>query len=140
MKCFKTKISDISSENISEKYSNSSKDLNKRKIKRVFKFKENQNLINILNSNIELYYDKYINDKKINGFKTIKDDVNELKIQIDEFKAKKYRRIYKKYEYITKNLKDIFLRKDQEMTTIKFKLINIKFLNIYLCILVVSMK
>ena len=111
LKWFETKISDIFSESISERYSNSSKDLNKRKIKRVFKLKENQNLINILNSEIEIYYDKYINDEQINGFKTIKDDVNDLRIQMKNMNQKNIEEYIKKYIYTAKNLKDIFLRK-----------------------------
>ena len=111
LKWFETKISDIFSESISERYSNSSKDLNKRKIKRLFKLNENQNLINILNSEKEIYYDKYINDDKINGFKTIKDDVNDLRIQMKNVNQKNIEEYIKKYIYTAKNLKDIFLRK-----------------------------
>ena len=111
LKWFETKISDIFSESLSERYSNSSKDLNKRKIKRLFNLNENQNLINILNSEIEIYYDKYINDEQINGFKTIKDDVNDLRIQMKNMNQKNIEEYIKKYIYTAKNLKDIFLRK-----------------------------
>ena len=71
MKWFETKIYEIFSENISERYSNSSIDLNKRKILRIFKQTEANTLINILNSKIELYFDKYINDELVEGFETI---------------------------------------------------------------------
>ena len=83
LKWFETKIGEIFSENISERYSNSSKDLNKRKIKRILVLNKARNVINILNSNIELYYTKYTNNEKISGFKTIDDDVKELKIQME---------------------------------------------------------
>ena len=122
LKWFETKISDIFSESISERYSNSSKDLNKRKIKRVFKMKEDQNLINIFNSNIEFYYDKYRNDEKINGFKTIKDDVNELKMLMENANQKNIEEYIKKYEYIAKNLKDIFLKKVPRNVNNKIKI------------------
>ena len=64
LKWFETKIGEIFSENISERYSNSSKDLNKRKIKRILVLNKARNVINILNSNIELYYNKYTNNEK----------------------------------------------------------------------------
>ena len=82
LKWFDTKIWEIFSENISERYSNSSLDLNKRKIKRICMIKEAKNIINILNSNVEFYFDKYVNDEQIEGFKTLKDDLKELEARM----------------------------------------------------------
>ena len=134
LKWFDPKISDIFSESLSERYSNSSKDLNKRKIKRLFNLNENQNLINILNSEIEIYYDKYINDEQINGFKTIKDDVNDLRIQMKNMNQKNIEEYIKKYIYTAKNLKDIFLRKTPRYVNNKIQIDWYKVFNVFLCI------
>ena len=111
LKWFTTKIAEIFSGNLSERYSNSSKDLNRRKIRRVYTLNEAKNLIIILNSDIELYFDKYIKNEKIKGFKTLKDDIKELRIQMENTAQESIEEYLKKYEYIAKNMKDIFLSK-----------------------------
>ena len=111
LKWFTTKIAEIFSGNLSERYSNSSKDLNRRKIRRVYTLNEAKNLIIILNSDIELYFDKYIKNEKIKGFKTLKDDIKELRIQMENTAQESIKEYLKKYEYIAKNMKDIFLSK-----------------------------
>lgn len=111
LKWFTTKIAEIFSGNLSERYSNSSKDLNRRKIRRVYTLNEAKNLITILNSDIELYFDKYINNEKIKGFKTLKDDIKELKIQMEDTSQENIEEYLTKYVYIAKNMKDIFLNK-----------------------------
>ena len=119
LKWFETKIGEIFSENISERYSNSSKDLNKRKIKRIFVLGKAENVIDILNSKIELYYNKYTNNEKISGFKTINDDVKELKIQMENTNQENIEEYLNKYEYIAKHLKEIFLQKKGRYITNK---------------------
>ena len=111
LKWFDTKIWEIFSENISERYSNSSLDLNKRKIKRIYMIKEAQNIINILNSNVEFYFDKYVNDEKIEGFKTLKDDVKELEARMKKNNQENIEDYLEKYKFTAINMKDIFLNK-----------------------------
>ena len=80
MKWFETKIYEIFSEKVSSRYSTYSPDLNKQKINNLYCIGNAKNVLKILNSNIETYYDKYINDEKVEGLQTLKDDIKELEI------------------------------------------------------------
>ena len=111
LKWFDTKIWEIFSENISERYSNSSIDLNKRKIKRIYMIGEAKNIINILNSNVEFYFDKYVNDEQIEGFKTLKDDLKELETRMKKNNQENIEEYLEKYKFTAINMKDIFLNK-----------------------------
>ena len=111
LKWFEMKILDIFSENVSSKYSIYSPYLNKNKIKRLISLNEAKNVIDILNTCIETLYNKYINDEKKEGFKTLKDDIKELKIHMEATNQTNIQDYLIKYEYIAQNLKSIFLNK-----------------------------
>ena len=113
LKWFETKIHEIFSENISERYSNSSVDLNKRKILRIFKQTEANTLINILNSKIGLYFDKYIKDEQIEGFATLKNDLEELESTMKRANQENINEYLEKYKYTAKNLRNIFNQKKE---------------------------
>ena len=110
MKWFETKIFEIFSENISKRYSAYIPDLNKKKISRLMKLNEATNVIDILNTNIEVLFNKYTNNKKIDGFKTLKDDIEELKKDMEKTNQENIKEYLNKYEYIAQNLKTIFIR------------------------------
>ena len=112
MKWFESKIFEIFSENISNRYSSYKPDLNKRKIERLMKLNEAANVINILNTNIETIFDKYVNNEKIDGFKTLKDDIDELKKDMEKTNQENIKEYLNKYEYIAKNMKNIFIKKN----------------------------
>ena len=112
LKWFKTKISKIFSENISLRYNTYSPESNKKRIDRLLSLNEAKNVIKILNTNIELFYDKFINDEKTEGFQTLKDDMEAIKTHMKITKQDKIQEYLNKYEYIAKNLKDIFNRKN----------------------------
>jgi len=111
LKWFDTKIWEIFSEDISDRYSNSSVDLNKRKIKRIYLIKEAENVTNILNSNVEFYFDKYVNDEQIEGFKTLKDDLKELETHMKKSNQGNIEEYLEKYKFTAINMKEIFLKK-----------------------------
>ena len=111
LKWFDAKIWEIFSENISERYSNSSVDLNKRKIKRIYIIKEAKNITNILNSKVEFYFDKYVNDEQIEGFKTLKDELKELEVRMKKTNQENIEEYLEKYKFTAINMKDIFLNK-----------------------------
>ena len=113
MKWFESKIFEIFSENISKRYSAYNPDLNKKKIERLMKLNEATNMINILNTKIEILFDKYINNEKIDAFKTLKDDIEELVKDMERTNQEKINEYLKKYEYTAKNLKNIFITKNQ---------------------------
>ena len=112
LKWFETKIFEIFSENISKRYSAYIPDLNKKKISRLMKLNEATNVIDILNTNIEVLFNKYTNNKKIDGFKTLKDDIEELKKDMEKTNQENIKEYLIKYEYIAKNMKNIFIKKN----------------------------
>ena len=112
MKWFKLKIYEIFSENVSIRYSSTSPDYNKKKINNLFSLGDANDLIEILNSNVEDYFRKYVNDEKIEGFKTLKDDIKELRADMESSKQNNINEYLKKYEYTAKNLKEIFNKKN----------------------------
>ena len=105
LKWFETKIFEIFSENVSSKYSAYSSDLNKKKIDRLISLNEAKNVIDILFNNIETFYIKYINDEKIEGFKTLKEDLKDLKSFMITRNQENIDDYLRKYEYTAKNLK-----------------------------------
>ena len=124
LKWFGTKIYEIFSENISERYSNSFIDLNKRKILRIFKQTKANTLINILNSKIESYFDKYINDEYIEGFETLKNDIEELESTMKRANQGNIYEYLEKYRYTAKNMRKIFNQKKERRIINKIR--NIK--------------
>ena len=112
LKWFESKIFEIFSENISKRYSAYIPDLNKKKISRLMKLNEATNVIDLLNTNIEVLFNKYINNKKIDGFKTLKDDIDELKKDMEKTNQENINEYLNKYEYIAKNMKNIFIKKN----------------------------
>ena len=119
MKWFETKIYEIFSEKVSSRYSTYSPDLNKQKINNLYCIGNAKNVLKILNSNIETYYDKYINDEKVEGLQTLKDDIKELEICMKNKKQENIKEYLRKYEYIAKNLKEIFNKKNGRTHIIK---------------------
>ena len=105
LKWFETKIFEIFSENVSSKYSAYSSDLNKKKIDRLISLNEAKSVIDILFNNIETFYIKYINDEKIEGFKTLKEDLKDLKSFMITRNQENIDDYLRKYEYTAKNLK-----------------------------------
>ena len=111
LKWFESKIFEIFSEKVSFKYSVNSLDINKRKINKLIVLNKANNVIKILNTKVEELYDKYITNEKIEGFKTLKDDIEELEIQMKNTNQENIKEYLEKYEYIAKNLKSIFFQK-----------------------------
>ena len=112
IKWFNAKIYEIFSENLSLRYSSQSPDLNKKKIDTLISLNKAKNVIEILNSNIELLFNKYVNNEQIEGFKTLKDDLKELEIDMKNSKQEGVKEYLKKYEYVAQNMKNIFERKN----------------------------
>ena len=119
LKWFKSKIYEIFSENISLRYSGYPTDINKKKINRLFSLNEAKNLINILNSNIESFFDIYINNEEIEGFLTLKDDIIELKVHMENSQQENIDDYLRRYENIAKNMKKIFYNKHSRNPNLK---------------------
>ena len=112
LKWFESKIFEIFSENISKRYSAYTPDLNKKKIIRLMKLNEATNVIDILNTSIDIIFDKYINNEKIDGFKTLNEDIEELRKDMEKTNQENITEYLIKYKYIANNLKNIFKKKN----------------------------
>ena len=112
LKWFKSKIYEIFSEDVSLRYSLYSPNSNKKKIEKLISLNIAKNVIDILKTDIETLYDKYINDEKIEGFKTLKNDIEELKTVMEKTNQENIKEYLSKYEYTAKNLKIIFTQKN----------------------------
>ena len=112
LKWFETKISEIFSENVSLRYTGNTPDMNKKKITRLIKLNEAKNVIDILNTKVEILFNKYINDEKIEGFKTLENDVEEIKNFMEKRNQENIKEYLIKYKYTAKNMKKIFIQKN----------------------------
>ena len=106
---FNTKIKDIFSQNISCKFTNFESNHNKNLINRIYKKREEKNVINIMEKTIKDMWILYINETKDNnylGFKTLKDDINDFKKngETEEF-IKKYKNVSIEFEKIFNSIK-----------------------------------
>ena len=113
---FQSKIYEIFSNNISLRYSSHLVNSNKKKIERLLSLNEKNKIIEILNSSIEAMFDKYINNEKIEGFKTLEDDINELRTQMKKSSQSNIEEYLIKYEEVAKNMKQIFILKNSRNT------------------------
>ena len=100
------------SNNISLRYSSHLINSNKKKIDRLLSLNEDNNIIKILNSTIETMFDKYINNEKTEGFKTMEDDINELRTQMKKSSQSNIEEYLIRYENVAKNMKKIFISKN----------------------------
>ena len=119
LKWFNTKISEIFSENISSRYSSCGHDINKKRINIIITQNKAKNVIKILNSKVETLFDKYINNEKIEGFKTLKDDIHELEKHMKNSDHDEVNDYLKKYEYVAQNMKTIFKQKNSRNSSSK---------------------
>ena len=72
-----------------------------------------------MNSSIELIFEKYINNEKIEGFKILDDDIDELRTQMKKSGQESIEEYLDKYEYVAKNMKRIFMLKNSRNITLK---------------------
>ena len=74
-----------------------------------------------MNSSIELIFEKYINNEKIEGFKTLEDDINELRTQMKKSSQSNIEEYLIKYEEVAKNMKQIFILKNSRNISDKIR-------------------
>ena len=113
IKWFNSKIFEVFSENLSLRYSSHCLDSNKKNIQKLLSSNECNNVKDILNAKIEILFSMYIKDVKIEGFKTLKDDIKELEKQMINSKQENIKEYLDKYEDTAKNMKDIFDKKSE---------------------------
>ena len=108
---FNSKIFEVFSENLSLRYSSHSLDSNKQNILKFLSLNESSTLKDILNTKVEILFSRYIENVKIEGFKTLNDDIKELEKQMKDSGQDNIVKYLKKYEDTAKNLKYIFNKK-----------------------------
>ena len=111
IKWFNSKIFEVFSENLSLRYSSHSLDSNKQNILKFLSSNESSTLKDILNTKVEILFSRYIENVKIEGFKTLNDDIKELEKQMKDSGQDNIVKYLKKYEDTAKNLKYIFNKK-----------------------------
>lgn len=79
IKWFNKKLRDIFSCKLSKKCSKNEKFYNKNEIEKIFSEGKNKEMMEKLEKTVRNMYNSYINDERIEGFKTLKDDIEELK-------------------------------------------------------------
>ena len=105
------KISEVFSEDVSLRYASHNLDINKKNIQKILSLNEANNVKNILNTKIENLFTKYINNAKIEGLTTIKEDIKKLEKHMKESGLENIKEYLMKYEKTAKNMKDIFNKK-----------------------------
>ena len=109
---FDTKLYKIFSQNVSEKCSQYKEDYNKKQIKLLFDKNEVTDVIQILNMPVREMYENFIRNKKREGFKTLENDLEEIKKKMIEENEDNIEEYLNKYEYIAQNLESIFMKKN----------------------------
>lgn len=75
------------------------------------KSKETSKLKNILNTTIDILFNKYIKNEKFDNFITLNDDKIQLEKQMKQLGQENIKEYLERYESIAKNLKTIFIKK-----------------------------
>ena len=114
-----SKLYQVFSENVSEKCSSYDKNYNKSQIKELFNKNEATEVITIFKSSVREMFHKYTNNEEIDGLKTLKDDLEEIKKKMNEEKEENIDKYLNKYKEIAENLEKIFENKSSR--TIKVK-------------------
>ena len=88
------------------------KNYNKRQIESLYKENKAKNVINILEKSVRDMFYIYCNDISFDGFKTLKDDLVDLRIKMGRNEEEPFIQKYlDKYKEICCNLENIFLKK-----------------------------
>ena len=113
LKWFDSKLRDFFSQNISSKYSKYKGDYNKIQIDKIYKEDDAKNVIGILDKKVRDMYNIYSKNIKLEGFKTLEDDLkNQRRIMKEnneeEIEIEKYLELF---QNTAQNLENIFLGK-----------------------------
>ena len=114
-----SKLYQVFSENVSEKCTSYDEDYNERQIKVLFSKDEATEVIKILKRSVKEMFHNYTNNEEIDGFKTLKDDLEEIKKKMNEEKEEYIDKYLNKYKSIAENLEDIFINKSSRTNNVK---------------------
>ena len=118
LKWFSSKIKDILSYEISSKYRQADKSSNKKRIKSLYLKNEAKDIINILEKSVREMYYIYCNNIYIDGFHTLKDDLNYFREKMKEKTEEEIQKYLTIYEKTSIYLEEIFLMKKSRKRSI----------------------
>lgn len=109
---FSLKIKDILSAKISTKYTKYKSDYNKKNIEYIYKENKLKILIDVLEKSVRNVYNDYCNDIKVEGLKTLEDDLNEIREEMKNNEEEEEIDNYSvKFKHIALNLETKFKQK-----------------------------
>ena len=111
LKWFSSKLKDVFSANLSLRCSLYLPDYNKRQIDKLYKEAKIPDLIDIFEKTIREMYEIYVNDIKLDGFKTLEDELKNLQNKMEKEGEEDIEGYIKEYKYVAHNLEQIFINK-----------------------------
>lgn len=108
---FSLKLKDLFSMELSSKYTKFGKNYNKNSIDILYKENKAKDVINILEKTVREMFYEFSNDTPIDGFETLKHDLDVQKHRMEEEKEDNIEEYLKKYKDIAQNLENIFILK-----------------------------
>jgi dGTP triphosphohydrolase len=124
IKWFKKKLRDVFSCKLSKKCSTKEELYNKIEIEKIFSEGKNKEMMEKLEKTVRNMYNSYIKDEKIEGFKTLKDDIEDLKQEMKANGEEKLIDNYiKKYIHTAFNFEEILSQKTERNKKKKINII-----------------
>ena len=108
---FSLKLKDLFSMELSSKYTKFGKNYNKNNIDILYKENKAKDVINILEKTVREMFKDFCNDTPIDGFETLKHDLDTQKQKMEEENEDNIEEYLKKYKDIAQNLEQIFILK-----------------------------
>ena len=111
LRWFSFKLKDLFSKELSSKYTKFGKNYNKNNIDILYKENKAKDVINILEKTVREMFKDFCNDTPIDGFETLKHDLDTQKQKMEEENEDNIEEYLKKYKDIAQNLEQIFILK-----------------------------
>lgn len=108
---FSLKIKDILSAKISSKFKKYKSDYNKKNIEYVYKENKLKDLIEVLEKSVRNVYYDYCHDIKVEGLKTLENDINEIREEMKNNEEEKIDDYLVKFKEFALNLENKFKNK-----------------------------
>ena len=108
---FSLKLKDLFSMELSSKYTKFGKNYNKNNIDILYKENKAKDVIYILEKTVREMFNEFCNDRPIDGFETLKHDLDTQKQKMEEENEDNIEEYLKKYKDIAQNLEQIFILK-----------------------------
>ena len=112
---FQSKLKDVFSSNLSTKCILYEPDYNKNIIDELYKNNMAKNVIDILNKSVKEMYYIYSQDIEIDGFKTLKDDLINLREKMKNYNEENIEEYLENYKKTAQNLEKIFIEKNRKI-------------------------